>query len=98
MKHKAIEIGKKIKQARNSIGLSQDQLARFVNISDKAISSYEVGRTVPSRKILKKISTIIQKPLSYFDDSPLSKEDLLIALKKIEVELAEVKKMLKKVD
>lgn len=96
---KKLEIlGNKIKQARIAIGMSQKDLARYLGVTDKSVSSYEVGRIKPPVKITKRLSVLTQKPLSYFDTSSLSKEDLLAKLKAIEVEIGEIKKLLKKVD
>jgi len=96
-KQSLIAIGNKIRIARKSIGMSQKDLARVLRISDKAISSYEVGRISPSVTVLKKISTVVHKPLSYFDDkASLTREELYKKLQEIESELKEVKNMLKK--
>lgn len=92
-------LGNKIKIARKSIGLSQKDLARYIKVTDKAVSSYEVGRTSPPITILKKISLIVHKPLSYFDDNAsFTKEELLQKLNQIEQELKEVKQYLKKIE
>jgi repressor LexA len=90
-------LGNKIKVARKSIGLSQRDLARYIKVSDKAVSSYEVGRSSPSVTVLKKISTIVHKPLSYFDEKAmLTREELMEKLKQIETELKEIKQYLNK--
>lgn len=90
-------LGHKIRLARKSIGLSQKDLAKFLKITDKAISSYEVGRTSPPIFILKKISTIVHKPLGYFDgEATLSREELMTKLRTIEEELKEIKRFLRK--
>lgn len=92
-------LGNKIKNARKNIGLSQKELARYIKVSDKAVSSYEVGRISPPITILKKISLIVHKPLSYFDDkASLTKEELLQKLNQIEQDLKEVKQYLKKIE
>lgn len=88
-------LGNKIRIARKSIGMSQKDLARFLKVTDKAVSSYEVGRTSPSLTVLKKISTIVHKPLVYFDDeATLTREELYTKLQEIEKELKEVKRLL----
>ncbi|WP_238786633.1 helix-turn-helix transcriptional regulator [Vagococcus coleopterorum] len=40
-----MDIGKKIKSERQARGLTQQQLAEKLNVSDKTISSWETGRT-----------------------------------------------------
>jgi transcriptional regulator with XRE-family HTH domain len=95
----AKEIGEKIRKAREEAGMSQKELANMLSLSDKAISSYEVGRTTPSVLYLKKIGLAVQKPIAYFDDTPQSDDiDLQIKLKIIERELLEIKKLLEKRD
>jgi len=90
-------IGSRIKKARKEIGLSQKQLASALRLSDKAVSSYEVGRTTPSFETIKKIGKIVHKPIAYFDKDSNPKDlDLQIKIKTVEKELLEIKKLLKK--
>ena len=90
-------IGNRIRKARKEIGISQKQLAKILSVSDKAVSSYEVGRTTPSFNTIRKISKVVHKPISYFDkDSDPKDLDLQIKIKTIERELLEIKKLLKK--
>ena len=94
---KRLNVGGRIKKARKELGFSQKQLARRLRLSDKAISSYEVGRTTPSFATIKKISRVVHKPITYFDeDSNLNDLDLQIKIKTVEKELLEIKKLLKK--
>jgi len=79
------------------MGISQKQLAGHLRVSDKAVSSYEVGRTTPSFATIKKISKIVHKPITYFDEDSDPKDlDLQIKIKIVEKELLEIKKLLKK--
>lgn len=88
-------IGARIKHARLEEGLSQKQLAQKVQLSDKAISSYEVDRAEPSLDMLKKIGKATNRPVRYFlDETAQAEVDLKAKLVKIEQELAEVKKLL----
>lgn len=88
-------LGQKIKKSRRELGMSQRDLATELKISDKTISAYEVGRATPSLGILKEITKIVHKPISYFgDDEEASDIDLQIKLSSIEKELLEVKKLL----
>lgn len=92
-----LDIGSRIKKARKELGISQKQLARHLRLSDKAVSSYEVGRTTPSFETIKKIGKIVHKPITYFDkDSDPKDLDLQIKIKTIEKELLEIKRLLKK--
>lgn len=44
------KIGRRIKLARDRSGLTQEQLGKELGVSDGAISSYELGDTLPSIK------------------------------------------------
>ena len=57
------ETGKYIKQLRIEQGLSQNQLARMLNISRQAISKWERNITLPSLFTLFKLSTIFGIPM-----------------------------------
>ncbi len=94
---KRLNVGGRIKKARKELGISQKQLARRLRLSDKAISSYEVGRTTPSFDTIKKISKVVHKPITYFDEDTNSNDlDLQIKIKTVEKELLEIKRLLKK--
>jgi len=43
-------IGRRIKACRLRIGMTQEQFAKSIGVSDGAISSYELGDTLPSIK------------------------------------------------
>lgn len=86
-----------IRKARKEVGLSQKDFAEALKVSDKTISSYEVGRIKPSFDMVKKISLIVHKPLSYFDSNNENDDiDLQTKLRIIERELLEIKKILNK--
>lgn len=90
-----LSLGQKIRYARRSLGISQKQLGDLLQLSDKAVSSYEVDRAVPPLETLKEISKHTSKPMSYFlNDS--TKNELTIAEKiaGIEDELREIKALL----
>ncbi len=89
------KIGKRIRDARSESGLSQKQLGKLLKVSDKAVSSYEVGRTTPNMHLLKKIGEIVHRPVSYFDEEESVDIDLQIKIKTIEKELLEIKRLLK---
>ena len=60
------ELGARIRRAREEIGLSQEQLGRFVNRSHAAISDIERGKTNLGISDLTKIARFLQKDVSYF--------------------------------
>lgn len=89
-------MGHRIKFARKSVGLSQKDLAKKLKITDKAISTYEVGRVMPPILVLREISKLTYKPVSYFmAEETTESTDLEEKIRQIERELAEVKKALK---
>lgn len=90
------KLGAKIRKARKEAGLSQKDVSRALKVSDKAVSSYEVGRNQPSFQILKTISDITHKPISYFGNSDTTDATLEEKLATIERELQEIKELLKR--
>lgn len=101
---KSLTFGTKIKTARKSVGLSQKDLAAKLNLTNKAISSYEVGRAQPPIDTLREISRVTEKPVSYFINEYESDESTLAEkIHKIEQELQsatkgllEIKKLMEK--
>ena len=88
-------LAQKIKQARIEADLSQKELSKSLIVSEKAVSSYESGRTHPTLDTLEKIAKKTERPMWFFTDEDT--DDLLIATKltKVEKELEEIKKLLK---
>lgn len=66
------EIGRKIQMAREEKGLSQEQLAKALGCSQSALSNYEKGKRRLYLSHMEKLSEILDKPLEYFLESPLS--------------------------
>lgn len=90
-------IGKKIREARTDSHLSQKELSDALSVSEKAISSYESGRTVPSIKTLQIISKKTKKPLSFFTEEETDVQLTVAALlNSIDAQLAQIKKLLSK--
>lgn len=89
-------LGERLKKARKERGLSQKELGEAIKLSDKAVSSYEVGRAAPTVDTLKEISRLTYKPISYFvGESDPEDLDLQLRLNAIERELIEIKQLLK---
>jgi len=74
-KRENLQIGRKIREARISVNLSQEELARKIGVSNKTISAYEIGRAIPPLKVLVKISKVIG--LSVEDFLPAKKAEKL---------------------
>src|SRR3989338_9653321 len=93
---KDFTLGNIIKKARKEVGLSQKEFGDLLHVSDKTVSSYEVGRAVPSFDTIKKISRIVHKPITYFDETESNDDlDLQIKISTIEREMLEIKQLLK---
>lgn len=93
---KRLNLGQKIKYARTEAGLSQKELGGAIQLSDKAISAYEVGRAQPSVEVLHDIGQATGRPVAYFIDEEHAEEiDFAVKIKQIEFELAEIKAALK---
>jgi transcriptional regulator with XRE-family HTH domain len=58
--------GKKLSELRKQKGLSQEQLATDLNISQSSVSNYESGTTKPDTDILQKIAEYFRVPITYF--------------------------------
>mgnify|MGYP003480312388 CR=1 FL=1 len=57
---KHMEIGKKIKEARNIKGMTQEELGNIVGVQKSAIAKYESGRVVNiKRSTLQKIASAL---------------------------------------
>lgn len=48
-------IGKRIKEARDSLGLTQEELAKIVGVTKAAIGNYETGVSHPKENVLYKL-------------------------------------------
>lgn len=92
------KIAKKLRQARVEAALSQKDLANSLKLSDRTISAYEKGRAMPPLDTLQNISNLTHKSINYFLDEEIDEGedlDLQVKLKKIEIELLQIKKALK---
>ena len=87
-------IAKKIREARLESNLSQKELSSALLVSEKAVSSYESGRTQPSLETLDKIAKKTQKPIWYFTQENTEDFTLLAKLATIEAQLKEIKQIL----
>ena len=74
-----INMGKKIKHAREARGLSQAELANIIGVSDKTVSSWELGTRTPRMGAIEKICRYFDMPKSaLLDDTPIKREALRI--------------------
>lgn len=94
-------LGTRIKKYRERAGVSQKKLGLALGLSDKAVSAYESGRTLPPLETLYRISSELKKPVRYFltDEPELTEIDerlhtIEMALNCIQDEISELKKKL----
>ena len=62
---KALTLGQKIKSARTSAGLTQEQLAVALSVSRQAITKWESDKGMPDIENLKNISKVLSVSLDY---------------------------------
>ncbi len=69
-------IHKNIKKLRESLGLTQMQLAKYLNVTRSAYSYYESGKIFPSIQSLIKLSKIFGVSCDYILNEKVSSENL----------------------
>ncbi len=69
------EIGSKIQQAREEMGLTQEELAARLGCTQSALSNYELGKRRLYLNMLNEVAVILNKPLDYFIDTPAAVDD-----------------------
>lgn len=62
----AAHIGERIRTARESSTLTQDDLASLSGIDSSNVRAYESGRAMPSIQTLLRIATALRTPIDYF--------------------------------
>ena len=73
-------IGEKIKKKRKELNLTQEYLAKELNISRQAVSKWEKGTSEPSMENLLKLSEIFGVDIKYFKkDNDEKENDSLIS-------------------
>ncbi len=55
-----VEIGDRIKQRREALGITQDQLADALGIAREAVSQWETGETKPRYKRLRPLADVLK--------------------------------------
>lgn len=68
------DIGKRIQKAREESGLSQEELASALGITQSALSNYELGKRRLYLANLEQLATVLGRPLSYFMEEELPAE------------------------
>lgn len=66
-----IELGTRLKEAREYLSLSQDEVAKFIGVPRSAVSMMEAGQRKVDAIELKKLSRLLQRPVDYFTGAGL---------------------------
>lgn len=70
------ELGKRIRRARERIGMSQEGLAEAVERDQKAISEYESGKRKLPATDIPTFATVLGVPFSYFFEGEFELDEL----------------------
>ncbi|WP_375629127.1 MULTISPECIES: helix-turn-helix domain-containing protein [unclassified Bartonella] len=73
-----ILIGKRIRQKRIAMGLSQKELGSYLGVSFQQIQKYEKGFNRVSAGCLLKIAQKLEVPISFFYADIVTKEDVSV--------------------
>lgn len=71
-----VELGKRIRQARERIGMSQEALAEGVARDQKAVSEYENGKRKLPATDIPLFARVLGVPVSYFFDGEFQEDQL----------------------
>ena len=74
-------VGEKIKCLRKLNNMRQEELARLLMVSDKTISSYECGRTLPDVNTLFKLSNIFKTSILALLDNDFNNNNYELEIK-----------------
>ena len=61
-----VELGKRLREAREFLGLSQEQVADHLGIPRPSVSTMEAGKRRASFQEIQKLADLYRRPLSYF--------------------------------
>ncbi len=62
------ELGRRLREAREYLGLSQEQVADHLGIPRPSVSTIEAGKRRISFQEIKRLAELYRRPLSYFSD------------------------------
>ena len=71
-----VEIGQRIRRARERVGMSQEEFADAVNKDQRAISEYENGKRKVSASELSTFGSVLSVPISYFYEGNFQIDEL----------------------
>lgn len=87
-------LGEKIKDLRNNIGLTQEQLASKLNVSRQAITKWESDKGMPDIENLKALSKLLNVSIDYLVGDNKNVDDIVL---KEDIDLKQYGKGRKKV-
>ena len=71
-----IKTGRLIRQRRTALGLTQDQLAQKLHVSDKAVSKWETGNGCPDLSLLGELSEIFGTDIETLLSGEINKNEM----------------------
>jgi len=71
-----IELGQRIRQARERISMSQEKFAEAIERDQKAISEYETGKRKIAAIEIPHIAAVLGVPISYFFEGRFQTDEL----------------------
>jgi transcriptional regulator with XRE-family HTH domain len=69
------ELGRRLREAREYLGLSQEQVADYLGIPRPSVSTIEAGKRRISFQEIKRLAELYRRPLSYFSDEQSPQTD-----------------------
>lgn len=90
----AVEIGKRLRIAREEAKMSQLQVGVAIGVSDKTISGYESGRISPPIDKLVHLADLFKKPITFFLGADPKDYRVASRLRAVEMCLKEIKEQL----
>jgi len=79
MNEKRIILGKRIRETREYVGLTQQQVAESLSVPRSAISDIETGKRKVTAEELKKLANLLKHPVSHFlGEEPEMAEDVAV--------------------
>ncbi len=92
-----LELGRRIKIARDEARMSQLKVGVALGVSDKTISGYESGRIAPPIDKLLQLADLFKKPITYFLGSDSKDYKVASRLRAVEVALRDIRKQLQEI-